>query len=183
MNYKRAINILFREFPVYYLSRVFNILPNNIITCRLRGKAIGLFLERTGKNLQIAQDLIINYPENMYVENNVYIAHRAYINARGGIFLGDNVTIGPNVVMATGNHVVLNGKVENDGNEGRISIGEGTWIGGNVTITDNISIGKGCVIGAGSVVTHDVSDDLMVGGCPAKVIERKEKKNESYICS
>lgn len=52
-----------------------------------------------------------------------------------------------------------------------ITIEDGCWIGASVTILPGVRIGKGCVIAAGAVVTHDVEDNTLVGGVPAKVIK------------
>lgn len=169
MKVKRIFNILVREFGVYYFARIPNLLPNNMITCKIRGLLVSPFFHTAGKNFQLAQGSIINYPEHIHLGENVYIAHRAYINARGGLQMGSNVTIGPNCIIATSNHSVGAGYVGKDGTEGPISIGDGTWIGGNVTITDGVKIGKNCIIGAGSTVTKDIPDNVMAVGLPAAV--------------
>ena len=49
-----------------------------------------------------------------------------------------------------------------------ISVGNGCWIGANVTILDGVNIGNGCVIAAGSVVTKNVPDNVLYAGVPAK---------------
>jgi acetyltransferase-like isoleucine patch superfamily enzyme len=43
-------------------------------------------------------------------------------------------------------------------------------IGSNATILAGVTIGKNAIIGAGSVVTHDVPDDTIVVGVPARII-------------
>jgi acetyltransferase-like isoleucine patch superfamily enzyme len=51
------------------------------------------------------------------------------------------------------------------------SIGDGSWIGENVSII-GARIGKHCVIGANSVVTRDIPDFSVAVGAPATVIKR-----------
>ena len=63
-----------------------------------------------------------------------------------------------------------------------ISIGKGSyvnfncvfldhcWLGGGVIVCPGVKIGGRCVIGAGSVVTHDIPDDSVAAGNPARVI-------------
>lgn len=53
-----------------------------------------------------------------------------------------------------------------------ILIGDGCWIGANVTILPGVSIGDGCIIGAGSVVTKDCKSNTLYAGCPAKEIRK-----------
>jgi bifunctional UDP-N-acetylglucosamine pyrophosphorylase/glucosamine-1-phosphate N-acetyltransferase len=52
-------------------------------------------------------------------------------------------------------------------------IGEGTFIGSDTMLVAPVKIGKHARTGAGSVVTHDVADDELVYGVPAK-----PKRNE-----
>lgn len=62
---------------------------------------------------------------------------------------------------------------------GRIEIGEETFIGSGSIIMPGVKIGRNCVVGAGSVVTHDVPDETVVAGVPARricsVLEYAEK--------
>lgn len=53
-----------------------------------------------------------------------------------------------------------------------IFVGEGTWIGANVTILPNVKIGKGCIIAAGAVVNKDCEENCLYAGVPAKLIKR-----------
>ena len=53
-------------------------------------------------------------------------------------------------------------------------IGNGTWIGGRSTICNNSTVGNGCVVAACACVVHDVPDNTLVGGVPAKVIRNLE---------
>lgn len=172
MTPRRLINILTKEFPLYYVARVFNILPNHGVTCSIRGFWIKYFFKKHGNSFALAQSSIISYPENIEVGDNVYFAHRIYVNASRGLLVGNDVTIGPNCIIATGNHDVQNGKVVNEGSGGKIIINDGTWIGGNVTITGGVTIGHGCIIGAGSVITNDIPDHVLAGGVPARIIKK-----------
>lgn len=59
-----------------------------------------------------------------------------------------------------------------------VSIGELSWIGGNVSILAGVTIGKGCTIAAGSIVTRDVPDWSVVAGNPGRVIKTLEEKEK-----
>lgn len=53
---------------------------------------------------------------------------------------------------------------------GRVVIGDEVFIGINSIIMPNVKIGNRVVIGAGSVVTHDIPDNSVAAGNPAKVL-------------
>jgi acetyltransferase-like isoleucine patch superfamily enzyme len=51
-----------------------------------------------------------------------------------------------------------------------IEIGSDVWIGARAIILDGLKIGNGAIIAANAVVTKDVPDYAIVGGCPAKIL-------------
>ena len=52
---------------------------------------------------------------------------------------------------------------------GKVTIGEGTFVGVGAKIIQNIDIGKNAIIGAGSVVIQNVPSNSTVVGVPAKI--------------
>lgn len=50
-------------------------------------------------------------------------------------------------------------------------IGNDVWIGMDSIFLGGVSIGNGSVVATGSVVTKPVSEHVMVGGIPAKVVK------------
>lgn len=90
---------------------------------------------------------------------------------QGGIEIGNGVLIGHNVTLATLNH--------DERPQFRqyiypkpIKIGDNVWVGSNVTILQGITIGNGAIIGANAVVTHDVPENTVVAGVPAKIMRK-----------
>jgi maltose O-acetyltransferase len=53
-----------------------------------------------------------------------------------------------------------------------VVIGRNVWIGGGAIILPGITVGDDAVIGAGSVVTRDVAAGAIVGGNPARPLQR-----------
>ena len=53
---------------------------------------------------------------------------------------------------------------------GKVTIGNEVFVGQGTTILPNVRIGNRVVVGAGSVVTHDIPDNSIAAGNPAKVI-------------
>jgi acetyltransferase-like isoleucine patch superfamily enzyme len=61
-----------------------------------------------------------------------------------------------------------------------VEIGDGAWIGENVSII-GASVGKNSVVGAGSVVTQDIPDYSVAVGVPAKVIKRFDLNLQKWV--
>lgn len=53
-----------------------------------------------------------------------------------------------------------------------VEIGDGAWLGQNVTVLPGVRIGRGCVVAAHSVVSTDLPDFSLAAGAPARVIRR-----------
>ena len=102
---------------------------------------------------------------------------RSYVNFNcvfldlGPIRLGQRCLIGPGVQLLTAVHP-MNAAERATGKEkgAGIEIGDDCWLGGGVIVCPGVKIGCRCVIGAGSVVTHDIPDDSVAAGNPARVI-------------
>ena len=56
-----------------------------------------------------------------------------------------------------------------------ISVGNDVYIGNNVMIMPGVNIGNKVIIGAGAIVTHDIPDNSVVVGVPAKVIKTADE--------
>ncbi len=108
------------------------------------------------------------------IGNNVGISH-ANITAFSDITIDDDVLIGSGVkIWDTDFHPVnYQDRVENKEPSSRpIHIKEGAFIGACSIILKGVTIGKHSVIGAGSVVTHDVPDNEVWAGNPAKLVRK-----------
>ena len=111
-----------------------------------------------GKNIFVGVQFLANY--------NVTILDIAPVH------IGDYVLIGPNTLITTVNHPLSpKGRRAHLGIAKPVKIGNDVWIGGNVSIMPGVTIGNNVVIAAGAVVTHDIPDNVVAGGIPAKVIK------------
>ena len=55
----------------------------------------------------------------------------------------------------------------------RTVVGNDVWIGSRAIVLQGVTIGDGAVIGAGSVVTHDIPENSIAFGSPARVYKKR----------
>lgn len=111
-----------------------------------------------------------DFGRNTHIGKNVFINSGCHFQDQGGVYIGDGCLIGHCVVLATLNHDHEPAKRQNLHHK-PIRIGNGVWIGANVTITAGVTIGDNAIIAAGAVVTKDVPANMIAGGVPAKIIK------------
>lgn len=84
------------------------------------------------------------------------------------------ITIGNNVTMAPRVHILAHDastKTFLDYTKiGCVNIGNNVFIGAESVVLPGVSIGNNVIIGANSTVTHNIPDNSVVVGSPAKVI-------------
>lgn len=119
-----------------------------------------------GKNAVIMMGAVINIGAEIGDETMVDM--NAVVGARGK--LGKRVHLGAGAVVA--------GVLEPPSKEPCI-IGDNVLIGANAVILEGVKIGNNSVVAAGAIVTHDVPDNVVVAGSPAKVIKHVDDKTKS----
>ena len=93
-----------------------------------------------------------------------------------GAVLGGRATVGKNCHIGAG--AVLAGVIE-PASAKPVTIGDGTLIGANAVVIEGVQVGRNCVVAAGAVVIDDVPDNMVVAGCPAKIIKERDDKTNS----
>jgi len=119
---------------------------------------LGAFVEiqknaRIGKNCKISSHSFVC--EGVTIEDNVFVGH-------GVTFINDAYP------RATNSEGEL--QSEKDWNVEPTLVKKGASIGSGATILSNLVIGENALVGAGSVITHDVPDNAIVAGNPARLI-------------
>lgn len=59
-----------------------------------------------------------------------------------------------------------------EGGSGPVRIGRNSFIGAGAVVLPGVTIGDGSIVAAGSIVFEDVASGTIVGGNPAKLIQR-----------
>ena len=100
------------------------------------------------------------------------------------IEIGDNVTMAPRVHILC--HDASTKQFLNYTKIGRVTIGDNVFIGAETVVLPGVTIGSNVIIGANSTVTHDIPDNSVVAGSPARVIctleeylEKERKRMET----
>jgi dTDP-4-amino-4,6-dideoxygalactose transaminase/acetyltransferase-like isoleucine patch superfamily enzyme len=130
----------------------------NLYGCEIGdGTKIGTFVEvqknaKIGERCKISSHTFIC--EGVTIEDNVFIGHGVTFindrrpratNSRGGLMTQDEWILE------------------------RTHVKKGASIGSGATILSSVTIGENALVGAGSVVTHDVPDNCIAVGNPARV--------------
>ncbi len=93
--------------------------------------------------------------KNAYLAPGAKMGHFSYV---GDADIGEDVNIGAGTI--TCNYYVVR--------KHRTTIGKGAFIGSGTMLVAPVTVGERAKIGAGSVVTHDVPDDTLAYGVPAR---------------
>ena len=120
---------------------------------------------------------VLNTPK-LSIGDNSYIGRFGTIAVNRKIVIGSDVLISDRVFIGDSMHgfdrVDIPIRLQEMTTTGSVIIGDGTWIGINASILQNVTIGKNCVVGANSVVTRDIPDHSVVLGSPARVVRTIE---------
>lgn len=127
----------------------------------------------TGNHYYVEPSFRCDYGYNIHVGENFYANFDCVFLDVCEIRIGDNCFLAPGVHIYTAAHP-LDAQERISGAEfGKpVAIGHNVWIGGRAVINPGVKIGNNAVIASGAVVTKDVPDNAVVGGCPAKIIKQ-----------
>lgn len=99
-----------------------------------------------------------------------------------GIHIGRQVEIAPSCAFYNYDHGTAPGipiMEQPLKSKGPIVIGDGAWLGHGVTVLQNVTIGAGAVIAAGAVVVHDIPENAIAAGVPARVVGHRAASGEA----
>lgn len=136
--------------PLFLRRKIYNICGNSVSNAKIFSHCY-----MGGSGLTIDKDTFIN--------------HECFFDLSAPIKIGNNCNIGMRCCFITGTHQIGDADRRAVSNVKKpISIGNGVWIGANVTVLAGCVIGDGCIIAAGSVVTKDCEPNFIYAGVPAK---------------
>ena len=109
---------------------------------------------------------MVQNPENLKFGKETDIGAFTYINALHGVEIGNRVEIG--------SHCSIYSVSTIDHKQGRVVLKENCKIGSHSTVMPGVIIGKNSIVGAHSFVNHNIPDNSIAFGVPARVIKKKK---------
>jgi len=118
------------------------------------------------------------------IQKNAVVGSRCKISSHTficeGVTLEDEVFVGHGVMFINDRHprAASSGRLQTDDDWQAVPtrVRTGASIGSGAVILCGVTIGSRAMIGAGAVVTHDVPDDAVVAGVPARVQARQAQQ-------
>lgn len=105
---------------------------------------------------------LVQHEDNFRLGYQTDIGSFTYINAKYGVTLEDFVQIG--------SHCSIYSHSTIDNKKGEVILKRNCRIGTHSVIMPGVKVGENSIIGAFSFVTHDIPDNVIAYGVPAKVI-------------
>lgn len=120
---------------------------------------------------------------------NCKINDRVHISAHEDVTIGDNVLMASNIFISDNNHGSYRDNPSQpetapdirDIATSPVHIGDNVWIGEGACLLAGVTVGNGAIISSNAVVTHDVPENTIVAGIPAKPIKRWDKVNGCWV--
>lgn len=144
---------------------------------RIQGKK-DIFL---GNNVHILNNVRIeavsNYNNKLYhckleIGDNTSFEQNCHIIAADNLIIGKNCVISAYVYIADCNHIFKKNEnaLHTDLEIKKTKVGNNCFIGIGAKILPGVTLGNNCIIGANAVVTHDIPENAIACGIPARVI-------------
>lgn len=142
--------------------------PRNIIICDPGGTII------LGEWFSSCRDVELVAYRRATIElgRHTYVGHGSTIAAYDSIRIGDHTLVADLVSIRDYNHGFARDVPPDSvpGESKPIVLGKNCWLGSKATIVAGVSLGDNVVVGANSVVTHSFGANLVIAGCPARVV-------------
>jgi len=128
---------------------------------------------KCGKNFICEENCHFNFGNNLEVGDNVMFNRGCYFDAKGGITFGNSSATAEYVKIFTHSH----GEADHMSRTyGKVVIGDFAKIYAGSTILPGVTVGAQAIVAANSMVAHDVPENTVVAGDPAKFL--RERHNE-----
>lgn len=161
------------EFHVFIL-KIIGYIPSHtirLLSYRLSGIKIG-----SGSTIHTGARFY--NPYNIIIGKDTIVGEDCILDGRGKLMIGNHVDIASEVMIYNGEHDINDIAFRPEIKD--VIIEDYVFIGPRAIIMPGVRIKKGAIIAASAVVTKDVSENIVVGGVPAKQIAVRKLDNLHY---
>lgn len=130
----------------------------------------GLVIDNASRDQDATGDF-----RHLIIGKNVYVGKNVFLDLPNKIVLGDEAILSAGVTILT--HSDCGRRAMSryfPRKTAPVEIGEGAWIGANVTILCGVRVGRCAVVAASALVTSDVPDGAVYGEVPARLLRKLE---------
>ena len=127
-------------------------------------------VDNINANLSIGKGSVFGYNNHITCVRSVSIG--SFVLTANNVYISDNIHAYEDITKPVIQQPVKFKKA--------VSIGDGAWIGENVSII-GANVGRNSVVGANSVVTVDIPDYSVAVGIPAKIIKRFIPEKNKWV--
>jgi acetyltransferase-like isoleucine patch superfamily enzyme len=127
-----------------------------------------------------------SFDPRITIGDRVSFGYHCHVGCINEVTIGNNVLIASRVFISDHSHGGVHGEDldlpparRRLFSKGAIRIGCNVWIGEGVSILPGVTIGNNSIVGANSVVTHDVPDDSVFAGVPARLIKQFARRDSA----
>ena len=174
------------ELEKMRLGMLYDFADPEIVRSNAKARRLCASFQTAGreKQAEVVRDLVPNVPQSVHITppfhcdhgHGLVLGEHAYFNAdcvaldSGRITIGAHTLFGPKCQLYTPQHP-LDYRERRKTRESAlpITIGSNCWFGAGCVVCPGVTIGDNCVIAAGSIVCHDIPDNVLCAGRPAKI--------------
>ena len=103
----------------------------------------------------------------------------ARLTSATSIDIGHSCMLAMNCYLGDADWHDLQHRIYAPGNSAAIVLKDNVWIGDGAIVVKGVTIGHNSIVGAQAVVTHDVPDNVIVAGNPARVIRSLDMEHRT----
>lgn len=154
-----------------FFPAIWNALQSSaFIPARMRVRLLRLYGMQCGDDAVVYESTFFGSPK-VSLGKGVFVSVRCLFDGSDRISIGANTYLAMGVSILTSSHQIGDCfKRAGPLKTAPVDIGNGCWIGANVTIQPDVKISDGCVVAAGSVVTSSTRPNGLYAGSPARRI-------------
>lgn len=114
--------------------------------------------------------IIRSYDGSINIGNRSSIGEYTVLAGHGGLKIGHTVIIAGHCYVSAADHIFhADDPIRFQGETAKgIDVADGAWLGARVVLLDGVVIGKNTIIGAGSIVTQNMSSNMVCFGHPCR---------------